>query len=180
MLYGLEGFQEYIIRGTTPNNRQEFPLRLLMAPTGLQIYLRILHQGRQCRKNDDYCIGCLCCLYSLTTQVRGFSRAEFKGFRTVHEAEAYLNGGCDPDALHNLHASSRPQTKRRPAAPGPAWLGRIKQESGPVQPHHQFHMASGSASRTQVAALHDVDDTPKCQDCNIVNPADLYRLVISR
>ncbi|BDA47713.1 probable ribonuclease HI [Coccomyxa sp. Obi] len=108
-------------------------------------------------------------------QVSGFSRAEFKGFTTVSEAEAYLNGDGGPTALHSLHSSSRPQTKRRHAAPGPAWQVPIKQEVE-SQSHNQFSVPSVSASRSQEDSLHDVDSPPGCQDCNIVNPADLYRL----
>lgn len=115
----------------------------------------------------------------MTIQVRGFSGAQFKGFRSIPEAEAYLNGNSDSAALHSLHASSRPQTKRRHAALGPAWQVPNEQESVSLQPHQQFNLASVSASRSQEAAIHDVDSPAGWQDCNIINPADLYRLVYS-
>lgn len=109
-------------------------------------------------------------------QVRGFSRAEFKGFGSISEAQAYLQGGT---ALHSLHPSSRPQTKRKHAA-GPAWQGALLQEyslSQPAQLPYQYSTAAVAFSSGREPSNKSEEEQPHCPDCMLCHPGHLYRLV---
>lgn len=117
----------------------------------------------------------------LVQQVRGFSRAEFKGFTKFSEAQQYVHSDSIPGLLHRLQAASRPQ-KRRQAAASPALQG-ILQEYGmphPAQPSYQTRTESSSAA---CSSDHEVRDDrtvgPHCPDCQLCDPYEGYRLVFS-
>ena len=111
---------------------------------------------------------------SSAAQVQGFSRAQFKGFSSKHEAQVYLQGGT---ALHSLQPSSRPQTKRRHTA-GPAWQGAVLQQYGmpqPAQLPYQYSTGAAAAS-SEEQPVTSGDEDPHCSNM-LCHPAQLYRLV---
>lgn len=98
----------------------------------------------------------------MTVQVEGFSRADFRGFRTESEAEAYLYGSNGPAPVHSFQDNLKP-----------AWQDPYQQQHEAVQQQYQSYT---SASRHQYSSMYD-DDRPPSHDCMIVDPDDLYRLV---
>jgi hypothetical protein len=111
----------------------------------------------------------------IAVQVRGFSNAQFKGFRSWGEAQACLQGGT---ALHSLHPSSRPQTKRRQTG-GPAWQGALLQQYGLPQqaqlPHQHRTLAAASSSEELPGASGN--EGSSYPDRMLCHPAHMYRLV---